>query len=251
MNICIIDDEKNCRLVLRDKIKTHIKDAKIIGEADGVKKGVNMIMELKPDLIFLDIKMRDGSGFDLLNQLDSINFKLIFTTAFDNYAIKAFKYSALDYLLKPVDYKELCEAYNRAQKQIVDRQLNKQFLNTYESGKFETLCLRTEDDFNEVNINDIETIKAEGSYCIFELTNKKKIMISKPLKEYVQILPIPTFIRTHKSYLINADMVETFNYKSSELVLKSKKTIPVSRRNKANTLEIMLKMKHIKIKKTR
>ena len=251
MNICIIDDEKNCRLVLKDKIKKHIKDARIIGEADGVKKGINLINDFKPDLIFLDIKMKDGTGFDLLSQFDNIDFKLIFTTAFDNYAIKAFKYSAIDYLLKPIDYKELCDAYKKAEIQIAGQQVNKKFLASYQSGKFETICLKTEDDFNEVKINEIESIKAEGSYCIFKLTNQKKIMISKPLKEYVDLLPIPTFIRTHKSYLINVALIDTFNYKSSELVLKSKETIPVSRRNRNNILDLLIKTKGVKIKKTK
>ena len=201
------------------------------------------------DLIFLDIQMNDGTGFDLLNRIENRSFKLIFTTAFDHYAIKAFKYAAVHYLLKPVDYKELAEAMNRVKKEIPNANLTKDFLATYERGKFDTICLRTEDNIHQINLVDIESIKAEGSYCVFHLISKKRIMISKPLKEYVELLPMPTFLRTHKSFLINLDLVEIFNYRSSKLVLNSGETIPVSRRNRSNVLDHVVKSKRIVLKK--
>jgi len=249
MNIVLIDDEKNCRIVLRDKILKYDSNAIIVGEASGVESGLELILKTKPDLIFLDIQMNDGTGFDLLNKIENRTFKLIFTTAFDHYAIKAFKYAAVHYLLKPVDFQELSEAMDRVQKELPNPNLTKDFLATYEKGKFDTICLRTEDNIHQINLVDIESIKAEGSYCVFHLINKKRIMISKPLKEYVELLPIPAFLRTHKSFLINLDLVETFNYRSSKLVLHSGETIPVSRRNRSNVLDHVIKSKRIVLKK--
>ena len=249
MKTVLIDDEKNCRIVLRDKILKYDSNINIVGQASGVESGYELILKTKPDLIFLDIQMNDGTGFDLLNRIENRSFKLIFTTAFDHYAIKAFKYAAVHYLLKPVDYKELAEAMDRVKKEIPNVNLTKDFLATYERGKFDTICLRTEDNIHQINLVDIESIKAEGSYCVFHLISKKRIMISKPLKEYVELLPMPTFLRTHKSFLINLDLVEIFNYRSSKLVLNSGETIPVSRRNRSNVLDHVIKSKRIVLKK--
>lgn len=249
MKIVIIDDEKNCRIVLRDKLLKHDSSFNIVGEAYGVESGIDLIQQEKPDLVFLDIQMNDGTGFDLLNKIKYKNFHLIFTTAFDQYAIKAFKYTAIDYLLKPVDFNELSNAVKRVLELNSKRDFTEGFLATYEKDSFDTICLRTEDNVQEVELADIESIKAEGSYCVFYLRNKSKIMISKPLKEYVELLPIPTFMRTHKSFLINLDLVESYKYKSSTLVLHSGEEIPVSRRNKQNVLNHAVINKKIKLLK--
>ena len=249
MKIVIIDDEQNCRIVLRDKLLKLDSSIDIVGEATGVETGIDLIQQKQPDLVFLDIQMNDGTGFDLLNKIKFKKFHLIFTTAFDQYAIKAFKYAAIDYLLKPVDFNELTDAVKRVLNETSKRDFTEGFLATYEKGKFDTICLRTEDNIHQIDLVDIESIKAEGSYCVFNLTNKKRIMISKPLKEYVELLPIPTFLRTHKSFLINLDLVDTFKYRSSHLVLHSGETIPVSRRNRSNVLEHVIKSKRIVLKK--
>ncbi len=113
MKVVVIDDEQNCRIVLRDKLVRLDPTLKVIGEASGVQSGIALIREKRPDLVFLDIQMNDGTGFDLLNMVKDVSFNLIFTTAFDQYAIKAFKFSATDYLLKPIDKKELLESIER------------------------------------------------------------------------------------------------------------------------------------------
>lgn len=249
MKIVIIDDEQNCRFVLRDKILKLDSSYEIIGEAAGVESGIELIHQKKPEMVFLDIQMNDGTGFDLLNKIEFKNFHLIFTTAFDQYAIKAFKYAAIDYLLKPVDFNELSVAMKRVSNLTNTRDLTEGFLTAYDNGAFDTICLRTEDNIHEVELTDIESIKAEGSYCVFYLRNKNRIMISKPLKEYVELLPIPAFMRTHKSFLINLDLVESYKYKSSKLVLHSGEEIPVSRRNKQNVLNYVVKNKKIKLLK--
>ena len=208
MKVVIIDDEENCRILLAHKINKYCKEATIVGEASSVKTGINLINEKKPDLIFLDIQMNDGTGFDLLNKIKEIKFKIIFTTAFDQYAIKAFKYSAIHYLLKPLDYIELIDAFNRATKEVNYQEQTKGFLNSYQNGNFDTICIRTEDNLYKLLLSEIELIEAEGSYCIFNLEDKKKIVISKSLKEYEQILPHENFVRVHRSYLINFNFIK-------------------------------------------
>ena len=250
MKVAIIDDEQNCRLVLRDKIVKFDSNIDIIGEASGVEAGINLIISQNPDVVFLDIQMNDGTGFDLLNRLEKRDFLLVFTTAYDHYAIKAFKYSAIHYLLKPVDFNELSEAINRLRTEYFPEDTTEDLLDSYEKGEFETLCLRTEDNLHKIQLCDIEWIKAEGSYCTFNLKPNEKIMISKPLKEYVELLPEELFIRPHKSFLININSVESYLYKSLELKLRCGESIPVSRRNKQMILESVLALDSIRLLKT-
>jgi two-component system LytT family response regulator len=233
MNIVIIDDEKHCRDLLKAQIERYCPNANIIGEASSVNTGVALIKEKKPDLVFLDIQMNDGTGFDLLNKSNLETFKLVFTTAFDEYAIKAFKYSAIHYLLKPIDKDELIDAYNRAIDDVTSLAKSKEnIINIYEKGEFETISLKTENCIYNINILDIEFIKAEGSYCVFNLGNKDKIMVSNPLKDYADLLPEEFFTRTHKSYLINLKQIKDYNNKTLEVEMNSGKRVYVSRRNK-------------------
>jgi len=250
MKVAIIDDEPNCRLVLRDKILKFDSKIDIVGEADGVKMGLNLINVEKPEVVFLDIQMNDGTGFDLLNRIENRDFLLVFTTAFDHYAIKAFKYAAIHYLLKPVDYNELAQAMSRLRSDIFFEDTSHDLLESYEKGDFDTLCLRTEEHLHKIKLCDIEWIKAEGSYCIFNLKSNDRIMISKPLKEYVEILPEENFIRPHKSFLINLNSIESYLYKSLELKLRSGQSIPVSRRNKQMILELTVASDSIQLLKT-
>ncbi|MFT5823289.1 MAG: two-component system LytT family response regulator [Crocinitomix sp.] len=248
MKIAIIDDEENCSTLIRVHLNRLIKTSFEIRSANGVESGLQLIQTFQPDIVFLDIQMNDGTGFDILNRIESINFKIIFTTAFDNYAIRAFKYAAVHYLLKPVAYSELAESYGRAINESYTEQ-TEQLLETYDTGNFSEICLKTESDFHVLKLDEIEFLRAEGSYCHFFLTERKSILISKPLKEYVQLLPSEDFIRVHKSYLVNLSMIEVFNYRSSELLLQSKSKIPVSRRSKAVVLETLLKINGISVNK--
>lgn len=232
MNVVIIDDEKHCRELLKAQINRYCENASILGEADGVKSGYDMIANLNPDIVFLDIQMNDGTGFELLNLFKEINFKLVFTTAFDEYAIKAFKYSAIHYLLKPIDSEELAEAYIRASKEITYRESTNNFIKTYKDGSFETLSLKTENCIYNINVSEIEFIEAEGSYCTFHLENNKTIMVSKPLREYAEILPDSIFVRIHKSYLVNLKQIKSYKQSSLKLTMNSGKHTFISRRNK-------------------
>ena len=249
MRIVIIDDEINCRIVLRDRIAKLNSSCKIVGEASGVESGISLIEQEKPDLVFLDIQMNDGTGFDLLNKLDDLEFELIFTTAFDQYAIKAFKYAATDYLLKPVDKNELSASIERIRNRKKKLDANSGLLSIYQNGDFNSICLRTEDNIRQVNLNDISFIKADGSYCVFNLLNKERVVLSKPLKEYAEILPDTVFLRTHKSYLVNLNSIKSFKYKSLLLTLYSGDDVLVSRRNKTSVLNKVVQNNSIELLK--
>jgi len=249
MKVVVIDDEQNCRIVLRDKLVRLDPTLKVIGEASGVQSGIALIREKRPDLVFLDIQMNDGTGFDLLNMVKDVSFNLIFTTAFDQYAIKAFKFSATDYLLKPIDKKELLESIERIKSKNQKPNHNNGLLSIYESGDFDSIRLRSEDDIKDVQLTDILYIKADGSYCVFHLSTKDKIVVSKPLKEYADLLLETFFMRTHKSFLVNLHSVQSFHYKSLKLILLSGEEVSVSRRNKKEVLDQVVKTKRIKLLK--
>lgn len=249
MKIVIIDDEMNCRIVLRDKIVKLNSSLEIVGEAHGVESGVDLIQKTNPDLVFLDIQMNDGTGFDLLNKLDNLKFELIFTTAFDQYAIKAFKYSATDYLLKPIDKNELSESLERIRKRKNKLDINSGLLSIYQNGEFDSICLRTEDNIRQVDLKNISFIKADGSYCVFHLMNKDRVVLSKPLKEYAELLPDTVFLRTHKSYLVNMNSIKSFKYKSLMLKLHSGDDVLVSRRNKKMVLNNIIQNNEIELLK--
>lgn len=248
MNVVIIDDEEQCRVLLRKLFTQYCSVNSVIGEANGVKSGIELIKKNKPDLVFLDIQMNDGTGFDLLDQIDDIQFKVIFITAFDNYAIKAFKYSAIHYILKPIDYEELKEAYKRCLADNHGNNFIPNAVDSYRSGKFESLVLKNSGEIHCVNFTDIEYIQAEGSYCTFYLVNQSKIVVSKPLKEYEAILPKPLFIRTHKSYLVNIKSIYAFQYSTLKITMQSENIIPVSRRRK-NDFISCIKDEKIKLRK--
>lgn len=249
MKIVVIDDEVNCRILLKNKILKYDSNANIVGEANGVVTGMELIQKEHPDLVFLDIQMNDGTGFDLLNKLDFKAFNIIFTTAFDQYAIKAFKYAAIDYLLKPINYRTLSESLDRIELSSVTKNRFSHLVSSYTDREFDTIYLKTEDNMHEVKLSDIESVKAQGSYCTFHLKENIKILISKPLKEYCDLLPPIQFVRTHKSFLINLDMVKTYRLKSSLLVLSSGDLIPVSRRNKMNVFDTISKLPKIELLK--
>ena len=247
MKIIIIDDEVDCRNLLKAFLKKYCPDITLIVEADSVKTGCQTIIQHQPDIVFLDIKMSDGTGFDLLNQVTELDFKIIFTTAFDNYAIKAFKYSAVHYLLKPIDFRDFKESYHRASTELATQEQNKQFLKNYEENSFDTLFLKTEDSFHKIPLADIEYIQADGSYCSFSVKKQKRILISKPLKEYEQLLPKENFIRTHKSYLVNINHVRHYNPTLGQIVMQNNDIILVSRRNKRSFLTIAATYPSIRI----
>ena len=240
----IIDDEESVRRTLEKLLKRDCQNVKLVAEADGVNSGVETIKKYHPDLILLDIKMDDGTGFDLLKQLEPVDFKVIFITAYDQYAIKAIKFSALDYLLKPVDPEDLIEAVNKAEKMVM-HELNRQ-LDTLEANMLtqdkskKKIILKTFDNIHLVKLNDIVYCESNDNYTNFHLLNNKKILVSNTLKEYDEMLSEFGFFRAHKSYLINLIHIDRFEKADGgTIVLINEIKLPVASRKKEQLLEML------------
>jgi len=205
------------------------------------------MQKYNPDLVLLDIKMNDGTGFDLLKKLDPVDFKVIFITAYNQYAIKAIKFSALDYLLKPIDPDELVEAVNKTEKLVLKElhtQLNlleDNLLNKDNSRK--KIILKTLNKIHLVKIEDITYCESEGGYTTFYLTGGKKILVSNTLKFYDEMLNEYGFFRAHKSYLINLIHIDRFeNTDGGTIVLNNEIKLPVASRKKDQLLEMLNKI---------
>jgi len=236
----IIDDEENNRERLSRIIMDHFPNIHIAGEADSVESGIRAIEKLRPELVLLDIKMADGDAFDMLDKVGKIFFKIIFITAFEEYALKAFKFSALDYLLKPVLVENLKVAFERAEAQLLtDLKLQVTTLQSnLQSPKHKTLVLRTHDKIYLVDISEIIRCESDWNYTKFFTKEGKKYMVSCPIKEYEDILEDQGFFRIHKSHIVNISCIDSFDKRNSFLILKDETSLPVSRRKKNELLKI-------------
>lgn len=241
----IIDDEKNNREMISDLILEHLHNVSVIGTADGVHRGLESIRQLSPDLVLLDIKMNDGDAFDLLKQVGNINFKIIFITAYEEYALKAIKFSALDYLLKPVALDELKLAIEKAEKQIL-KELQVQvseLSNNMKSNHKKRIVLRSAEKLHLIPVQDIIHCEAERNYCNFFLDNGKKIMSSCPMKDFEELLTEQGFFRLHKSHLVNLSFVESYvKSDGGHVVLTNGTQLPVSLRKKNQLIELFDKL---------
>jgi two-component system, LytTR family, response regulator len=245
MKILVVDNEKEIRGLLKDMIEVVAPAEHQLDEADGVATGIQKINSFKPDMIFLDVEMNDGTGFDLLNQIANPTFQLVFTTAHNKYAVQAFKCSAIDYLLKPVDFTELEKALNKAALNISDKTLNGQLkvlmqqLTTKEITD-KQIVLKDSEASYFVKITDILYCEAEGSYTKFYFTNEKPIIISKNLSTYEELLGMYGFIRTHHSYLVNASRIKMYDKTDGGiLVLDNGHTVPISHRKKEHVMQLL------------
>ncbi len=241
----IIDDQATSRLFVKKIIETEFDEIKVVAEADGVQKGLDVIKKYNPDIVFLDIDMPDGTGFDLLSNLDEIDFKLIFITAHSEFAIKAIKFSAIDYILKPFDKAEIIEATKRALQKI-DKEKEKiridAFLSNLDVRTNKKIVLNTADNIYVVNVEDIIRCVSEGNYTVFYIKDKNPIMMSKILKEYEQLLSDYGFIRIHRSHLVNINHIERFVKDDSMLIMSDRSEVPVSSRKKDILIEELGKL---------
>jgi len=242
ISVVIIDDEKKARSALRQIVETNCKNIHISAEADGVESGLQAITEFKPDVLLLDIKMKDGSGFDLIKKLADLNCKIIFVTAYNEFAIKAFKFSAIDYLLKPVDPDDLTEALKKAEADITKEKNNKYLGSLLENfagaaKQLKKLALKTATNIYIFNVSDITYCKSDGNYTEFFCIDGKKALVSKPMGEYEELLNEYGFIRIHNSYLVNISHCVRFDKTDDVLILNSGENIPVSARKRELLVE--------------
>jgi two-component system LytT family response regulator len=244
MKILLVDNEDDIRGILKEMIEQINPALHQLEEATGVESGLIKIQSFQPDVVFLDIEMDDGTGFDLLNKISSPTFQLIFTTAFNQYAIQAFKFSAIDYLMKPVDPIELANSLNRASQNISQKDLRKQLevLMQQVSGKAghdKQIVLKDLDATYFVKVNDILYCAAEGAYTQFYFNGNDPILVSKNLHAYEELLSPSGFIRTHHSCLVNPSHIKMYDRKTESLVLEGGHSVPVSQRKRDNVIQIL------------
>jgi two-component system LytT family response regulator len=239
----IIDDEPGNIVTLSELVKQYCPDVEIVQTAPDPLKGYDLIKEIEPQLVFLDIEMPYGNAFDLLDRLVPISFEVIFVTAFNDYAIKAFKYAALDYLLKPVNINELKEAVNKVNKRIKEKSINTRvntLLNNLkpENAGIQKIALPTADGCHFEDINNIMYLQAEGSYTYIYLKTKEKVLVSKALKMFEDILPAAIFCRVHHSSLININYVKKyFKGRGGYVQMEDDTSIEISIRKKNDFFE--------------
>lgn len=246
MKILIIDNEPLLRSGLKQLLLQITDTVPEIAEAEGVVTGLDKIHQFQPDIVFLDIEMEDGTGFDLLSKLNNPSFQLIFTTAHNQYAIQAFKFSAIDYLLKPIDPADLQLSLQKAVANIHKADLGKQLtvmmqqLSSSKPDMERKIVLKDIESAYFVRVKDILFCEAEGTYTKFYIVNSDPILVSKNLKEYETILEPFGFLRTHHSYLANPEKIKMYDKTDGgSLVLESGHTIPISQRKKEFVLQIL------------
>lgn len=245
----VVDDEVMARETIIDMLNLFCGDVEVIGEASGVNTGYEIINHHKPDLVLLDIKMGDGTGFDLLNKFETINFHVIFITAFEEYAIQAFKFSALDYLLKPIDPKELTAAIQKAKTLIsqnnLELRINTLFdnLRNINQDKRKKLVLKTTGNVHVVDLANVIRCQSDKNYTHFFTSDGEHIVVSKTLKEFDELLSEFDFFRVHQSHLINLDYIKRYDKSDGGfLVMKDDTRVPVSFRKKDELMKFFKKL---------
>lgn len=239
----IIDDINTIRQKNMDLIQEYCPDVAIIAEADSVESGIKAIQKYLPDLVFLDVEMGDGTGFDLLQKLRPIDFKVIFITAYQDFAITAFRFSAIDFLLKPVDPDDLVEAVKKAEKMInkdmLELQLNTLFSNIERPKDLKKLILKTTEKIHSVNVQDIIRCESDKNYTTFYLVNGQRLLVSTSLKEYENMLMPMGFFRSHQSHLINMLFFDHYLKGDNQIIMKDKSSIPLAIRKKEEFLALL------------
>lgn len=242
----IIDDESRARSALKQEITLNCPDVQIIGEADSIAASVTLLDKLEPDIIFLDIQLSDGLGFTVLDQIDGNDYAIIFTTAYSEYALKAFKTSAVDYLLKPIDSEELVNAVNKVKHMQEDKKQQqaagsaRRDLNALQQKK---IILHTTEGLHVIPIGDIIRCNSYGNYSFVFLKDGSKILLAKILKDIEESLQQYGFERVHHSHLINLNHVKSFRNKEGGMVVMTDMSeVPVSMRKKSAFLEQLEKL---------
>lgn len=247
MRIVLIDDDEIVRDNLKTLLSIYSPESTILAEADGVKTGLACIKEHKPDLVLLDVEMKDGTGFDLLSFYGSLDFKVIFVTGHDGYAIKAFKFSAIDYVLKPIDPNDLVAALKKAQQFKDTNEQNLKVANLVQNKKAhiaeQKIILKDAETVFLVAVKDIIRCESETNYTRFYLTDGRVLMVSKTLKEYDTLFEDQSFFRAHQSHLINLHHFDRYEKKDGgTVVMKDGSSLPVAVRKKESLMAALEKL---------
>ncbi len=241
----IIEDEKPTQDAILEILKLNCHDIDVVGISDNVTDAEREIIECKPDLLLADINISGGTSFDVLERLGEVNFKIIFITAFEEYAIKAIKMAAIDFIVKPIDPFELIEAMKKAS-QSIEKENTQLMLQTLmvnlrsSERKFEQIVLKTAESIYLVNVREIIHLEADGAYTTFFFNDGRKILVSKVIKEYDELLSESGFLRVHQSHVVNLGYIDRFEKNDGGyLVMKNNAIVPVSFRKKETLLTML------------
>ncbi len=230
--VLIIDDENRTRELIAKMIDSFGLDVLTIPEGENVQSGIAAIEKHQPDIVFLDIQMPDGTGFDVLASIPEKTFEVIFITAHEEYAIKAIKFSALDYLLKPVDLSELKASLEKAINTVDDKSEHEQFdvlQNNMKPNEKKRLVLKTQESVHVVELDQIIRCESDRNYTSFYLLDNKRILVSKTLKEYEMLLSGHNFLRVQQSHLVNLNYIDRYDKKNGgAVVMKDGSEVPLS-----------------------
>lgn len=231
IRIGVVDDEENARRVVLKYLERHCENYQIIFEATDYQEAVDYTLQLKPDLLFLDVHLLDGTGIEVAQEIkDKSKAKIIFTTAYNEYAINALRLRAFDYLLKPLDTEEFIDSLKRVVVEIMKEKSQIPITTT--------IAITTLSGTQLIEKNTILYVKAEASYCNIQMANGKTITVSKPLK-YIeqQVENCPSFTKIHKSFIVNRDFVKSLDRTTHEVILKNEEKLPISRSNIKSVFE--------------
>ena len=237
----IIDDEIHCRKTLGILLKEYCHDVQVIEQCEDAESGIAAIERHKPNLVFLDIEMPNMNGFEMLEKLPEIKFEIIFTTSYDQYAIKAIRFSALDYLLKPVEREELQRAVQKVSQRLqspLPQQLEILLQKIHQpTSPIQRIALPTMEGLQMIAVSSIISCASDSNYTVFFLKNKQKIIVSRPLKEIEEMLEEYSFLRVHNSYLVSLNEIDKYvKGEGGYLVMTDGSNIDVSRSKKETLL---------------
>lgn len=244
--VLIIDDEKRIRDFVKRMIDSFNLDVEVFTDGENVETGIESINRIQPDIVFLDIQMPDGTGFDLLNRVKDKKFELIFITAFQEYAIMAIKFSALDYILKPIDDEELKTALQNAIDTVDFKKEDSQFealTHNLQTNQKRKLVLKTQESVHVVDLSEIIRCEADKNYTFFYLNNSKKILVSRTLKDFETLLSNHGFFRVQQSHLINLEYIERYDkHEGGSVIMRDGSSVPLSPAKKDQFFSMLEKL---------
>ena len=237
----IVDDESKSRVTLATLLEKYCDHVSIVAQAANIPDAVNAITTFQPDIIFLDIQLQEGNGFDILNQLTNNRSSVIFTTAYDEYAVKAFRFSAVDYLLKPIDPDQLVAAVNKVKSQPKDQNenINLSVLTENFASTDKKIVIHSHQGLETIKVTDISRCEADSNYTTIYNKNGQKIVATKSLREYEELLVDFHFFRVHKSHLINLAYVKSCDFNNSLLTLDDDTVVEIARRRKEALVQLL------------
>ncbi len=243
LRVALIDDEPESRQTLRVFLQDYCPEVEILGEADSVLTAYQLLQKIELDAIFLDVQMTDGTGFDLLRKFPEPAFQVIFTTAYDEFAIRAFQVNASDYLLKPIDIDDLLRAVSKikpgSKEKTADERMAHLLVNN-EQGKFEKIALPSAEGLHFIDLSEVVRLESDANYTSFHLHSSERITVARTLKNFENLLPEADFFRSHQSHIVNLRHVKRIERKDGGyLLMADHAQVPIARSKKEELMQIV------------